>query len=115
MNVPTCSIWNICRTRLVHLALKHDNDTTNTNDGDNDPTEVFGTAKVTQFENPTVRIKQEVLWLDVTVADAIGVNVGQGPEELVHVQLDEGDGDGLLLLTVLPCHLVNGLWDVLQH
>ena len=27
------------------------------------------------------------------------------PEELVHVELDEGDRNGLLLLAVLSCHL----------
>ena len=27
------------------------------------------------------------------------------PEELVHVELDEGDRNGLLLLAILSCHL----------
>lgn len=32
------------------------------------------------------------------------VNISQ-PEELVHVELDEGDRNGLLLLAILSCHL----------
>ena len=76
---------------------------------------MLGTAKVTKFEDAAVWVKKQVLWLDVAVADTVGVDVGKRPEELIHVQLDEGDRDGLLLLAVLPGHLVDGLWDVLQH
>ena len=53
--------------------------------------------------------------LDVSVADALGVDVGEAPEELVHVQLDEGRRDRLLALAVLPRHLVHRLGDELQH
>ena len=51
---------------------------------------------------------------------------GAAPEQLIHVQLDEGDWNGLLLLAVLPeseylvkyrdrDHLVDSLRDILQH
>ena len=43
------------------------------------------------------------------------MNVGQRPEELIHVQLDEGDGDGLLLFAVLPGHLVDCLGYLFQY
>ena len=76
---------------------------------------MLGTAKVAQLENPTVRVEQEVLRFNVTVADTVRVDVGQGPKELIHVQLDKGDGDGLLLLAVLPGHLVHCLGNVLQY
>ena len=56
-----------------------------------------------------------MLRLDVSVADALGVDVGEAPEELVHVQLDEGRRDRLLALAVLPRHLVHRLRDELQH
>ena len=41
--------------------------------------------------NCTSLVKEKVLGLDVSVTDTIGVNVGQGAEQLVHVQLDEKD------------------------
>ena len=55
------------------------------------------------------------LRLDISVTDSMRVNVCQRSEELIHVELDEGDGDGLLLLAVLPGHLVHCLGDVFQH
>ena len=39
----------------------------------------------------TSLVKEKVLGLDVSMTDTIGVNVGQGAEQLVHVQLDEKD------------------------
>ena len=44
-------------------------------------------AKVAEFEHPRLWIEQEVLRLDVSVTHTIRMNVGQGAEQLVHVQL----------------------------
>lgn len=77
--------------------------------------QMLGAAKVTQLEDSRFRVEQQVLRLDVSVTNALRVNVGQTAEQLVHVQLDEHDGNALLALGVLSGHLVDGLGDVFQH
>jgi hypothetical protein len=54
-------------------------------------------------------IKQQVLRLDVTVADAKCVDVGEGPAKLVHIQLDVENWYRLLGLLVLACDAVDGV------
>lgn len=44
-------------------------------------------AKVTEFENGGLRIQQQILGLDVPMTDPERVDVGQAPEQLIHVQL----------------------------
>lgn len=44
-------------------------------------------AKVTKFKHGRLRIQQKVLGFYVTMTDPEGMDVGQTPEELVHVQL----------------------------
>ena len=44
-------------------------------------------AKVTELEHGCLRVQQQVLGLDVPMADPKGMDVGQAPEELVHVHL----------------------------
>ena len=61
------------------------------------------------------RIEKQILRLNVSVANPLRVDVGEAPEQLVHVQLDEGRRDRLLALAVLPRNLVHRLWDELQH
>jgi len=46
-----------------------------------------GPSKVTQFENSCVGIEEEILWLDISMADALRVQVGKASKHLVHVQL----------------------------
>lgn len=46
-----------------------------------------GPAEVAQFKHGRLRIQQEVLGFYVTMTDPEGMDVGQAPEELVHVQL----------------------------
>ena len=46
-------------------------------------------AEIAQFQNGRFRIEQQILRLDVPVADAQTVNVGQSAEQLVHVQLEK--------------------------
>lgn len=51
----------------------------------------LGAAKVAKLEDTGVGIEKQVLRLDVAVADALRVDVGQSAEELVNVQLDLED------------------------
>lgn len=44
-------------------------------------------AEVAEFEYSGLWIQQQVLGLDVPMADPKGMDVGQAPEQLVHVQL----------------------------
>ena len=44
-------------------------------------------ATIAELEDSCVRVHQQVLGLDVTVTHPLGVDVGQAPEELVHVHL----------------------------
>lgn len=44
-------------------------------------------AKVAEFQNSRLWIQQQILGLDVPMADPKWVDIGQTPEQLVHVQL----------------------------
>ena len=77
--------------------------------------ENLGRAKVAELEDAGRGVEKEVLWLDVAVADADGVNVHEGTEELVHIQLDLEHGHRLLELGIVPAGTVHGLWDVFEH
>jgi hypothetical protein len=44
-------------------------------------------AKIAELEDSSVRVHKQILGLDVTVTHTLGVDVGQAPEELVHVHL----------------------------
>lgn len=59
-------------------------------------------------------IEQQVLRLDIAMADAERVNVRQGPCELVEVQLHEEHRKRLLALVVSPRHAVHRLRHELQ-
>ena len=77
--------------------------------------EDLGRAEVTELEDAGGRVEEEVLRLDVAMADADGVNVHERTEELVHIQLDLEHGHGLLELGIVPAGTVHGLWDVFEH
>lgn len=59
-------------------------------------------------------IEQQVLRLDIAMADAEGVYVREGPGELVEVQLHEEHRQRLLALVVRPRHAVHRLRHELQ-
>lgn len=63
----------------------------------------------------SVRVHQQILWLDVSVANTEGVNVGEGPERLVCVQLDQDHWYLLLHLVVVLEDPEHGLWHVVHH
>lgn len=77
--------------------------------------EDLGRAKVAKLEDPGGGVEKEVLGLDVAVTDADGVDVHEGAEELVHIQLDLEHGHGLLELDIVAAGAVDGLWDVFEH
>lgn len=76
---------------------------------------MFGGAKVAEFENSSGWVEEEVLGLDVPVTDSKGVDVRQGAEQLVHVQLYVRDRDRLLVLGIVTGYFVDGFRDVLQY
>ncbi len=53
--------------------------------------------------------------LDVAVTNANGVDVGEGAQELVHVEFDLKHGHGLLKLGIVTAGAVDGFWDVFEH
>lgn len=60
--------------------------------------EDLGAAEIAQLQDAAVGVEQEVLGLDISVADALGVDIRQRPEELVSVELHLEDGHSRLQL-----------------
>lgn len=77
--------------------------------------EDLSAAKVAELEDAGARVKKEILGLDITVTDALGVNVGERAEQLVCVQLHLEEWHGGLELIEVPRSTVDGLWDVFQY
>ena len=77
--------------------------------------EDLGRTKVAKLEDARRRVEEEVLRLDVAVADADGVDVHEGTEELVHIQLDLEHGHRLLELGIVPAGAIHGFWDIFEH
>lgn len=46
-------------------------------------------AKVTELENSCFWVHKKVLWFDVSVTHALGMDVGQTAEKLIHIHLRE--------------------------
>lgn len=74
----------------------------------------LGGPEIAEFQNTGVLIKEEILRLDVSVTDALGVNVGQGAEELVDVKLNLQHRHGCLHLVEVSRRPVDGLRDVFE-
>lgn len=71
----------------------------------------FCAAKITQLEDASSGVEQQVLRLDVSVADAKVVDICKGAEQLVCVEFNVEHWEWLLLLCVLPCHLVTAEYE----
>lgn len=71
--------------KIAKLEGKHS--TQNIADHTVDPSTGLSPAEVAELEHGGLRVQQQVLGLDVPVADPKRVDVGQTPEQLVHVQL----------------------------
>ena len=52
-------------------------------------TNLLGASEVAHFKDVAGGVNKEVLWLDVSVHDVVSVDVVEGAEELIGVQLDE--------------------------
>lgn len=74
----------------------------------------LGGPEIAEFQNTGVLIKEEILRLDVSVTDALGVNVGQGAEKLVDVKLNLQHRHGCLHLVEVSRRPVDGLGDVFE-
>ena len=62
-----------------------------------------------------LRLYKQVLRLDIPMAVAERVDVGQCTESLISVELDKDHWDRLLHLIVVLEHAVNCLWHVVHH
>ena len=60
-------------------------------------------------------IAKNILRLDISMADALCMNVSNGPHELVRVQFDDNIWDLLLHLVVLLHHSVGSVRNVVHH
>ena len=63
----------------------------------------------------SVRVHQQILWLDVSVANTESVNVSEGPERLVSVQFDQDHWYLLLHLVVVLEDSEHSLRHVVHH
>ena len=72
-------------------------------------------AKVTELQLMSVGIDQQVLWLDVPVADAHLVNVRQSSAHLEDIQLDKEGRHALPALAVVLADAKHRLGHELQH
>mmetsp|Transcript_8210 Transcript_8210/g.26446 ORF Transcript_8210/g.26446 Transcript_8210/m.26446 type:complete len:496 (+) Transcript_8210:183-1670(+) len=71
--------------------------------------------KVAQLEHVARRVDEQVLRLDVAVADAEGVDVGERAAKLVHVQLQVQQREDLLGLCVVARESVHSLGHKVHH
>ena len=72
----------------------------------------LGAAPVAELEHIGGGVDEQVLRLDVAVANAQRVDVAEGPEELIDVELDAEDGDGDFSLGIGSGNPVDGVGDV---
>ena len=73
------------------------------------------TTEVTKLQNASAWVQQEVLWLDVAMADALRVDVCEGTEELVDVELDFEGWHGRLHLVEISRSPVDGFRDIFLY
>ena len=53
-------------------------------------------TEIAQFQDACRGIEEEVLWFDISMTDALRMNVCQGTEKLIDVQFDFEYGHGRL-------------------
>ena len=73
------------------------------------------TAEVAELEDARGRIEQQILWLDVAVADALRVDIGKGAEELIDVELHFEYGHCSLHLVEIARCPVHGFGNVFEY
>lgn len=72
-------------------------------------------AKVTEFQDARSGVQQQILRLNVSVADSLGVDIGERAKELVDVKLDLEDWHGGLELVEVPRGSVDSLGHEFEH
>jgi hypothetical protein len=72
-------------------------------------------AEIAKLEDTGCRVQKQVLRLDVSVADPLRVDVGEGAEKLVDVELDLKDRHDRLHLVEVARSAVDSLGDELEH
>jgi hypothetical protein len=77
--------------------------------------EYLCTAEIAQLQNTAVGIEEQVLRLNVSVTDALTVNVGERTEQLVDVQLDLENWHGRLHLIEVARRTVDRLGNEFEH
>lgn len=61
----------------------------------------LGASEIAQLQYASVRVEEEILRLDISVADSLGVDVGKRAEKLIDVELDLENGhDGLQFVEI---------------
>jgi len=94
-----CSVVSRADVRHIWLVLYED----------------LGAAEIAKLQNTGRRVQQEILGLDIPVADTLRVDVGEGAEELVDIELDfEYGHDGFHLVEVAR-RAVDGLGNEFEH
>lgn len=77
--------------------------------------ENLGRPEVAELEDAGSGVKEEILRLDVPVADADGVDVHERTEKLVHVKFDLQHRHGLLEFGIVTASAIHGLGDVFEN
>ena len=90
----------VARADVRHVGLVRDQD--------------LGASKVAQLQDARGRIQEQVLRLDVAMADALRVDVGERTEKLVDVKLDLEDRHRRLQLVEVTRGTIDGLGHVFQ-
>lgn len=77
--------------------------------------ENLGAAEIAKLEHARCRIQKQVLWLDVSMADALGMDVREGAEQLIDEKLDLEDGHDRLHLVEVTGGAVYSLRDEFEN
>lgn len=77
--------------------------------------ELLGAAEIAQFQSVGGGVHEDILGFDVAVADVHGVDVGNGAEQLVRVQLRQQGRHLLLHLVVGLHHFVHCVRNEIHH
>jgi len=75
----------------------------------------LGTAEIAKLEDTTSGVEQQILGLDVSVADTLRVDVGERAEQLIDVKLDLENGHGGLHLVEVARCAVDGFRDEFEN
>ena len=76
---------------------------------------LFCRAKVTKLENMAAHITKDVLGLDITMADALCMNISNASHQLVWIKFNNQVGHLLLHFMELFHHSIRRVWDVVHH